>query len=357
MRAHELNRLGRRREALDVLDRILAVEPNHVRALNLRAVCLAQLGEHDAAIAAARASVAAAPQNGHSFWALSFALDLAGRAADSVEAAATAVRLAPDAAINHVRLAEALLDINPPASVAPVERARQLAPDAAVVHLACGTVYEANRRLDEARRSFLLALEIDPQNAAAHLRIARLDKKANKWEAALRGFSRAVSLNPRSSNARRQIEAVILAQLWPPMLAAFAGAMAVSLRTAGDHPLIRHVVGAVALGVVGGTGFVTIRGLRRSAGGFLWHFLRTDRQAHIVLALISAYVGYIVIAAETPLIPVGWEAYKVVGVLLLRFLADRLSARVGRRGAGQPSAGRKRQQQAGAQQLKDGAEA
>lgn len=355
MRASELNRLGRRREALEVLDRVLAVEPTHSRALNLRSLCLALLGEHDAAIVAARASVAANAQSGHAFWALSFALDLAGRAAESVEAAATAVRLVPDSATNHVRLAEALLDVNPSASIAPVERARQLAPDSAVVHLACGMVYETNRRNNEARRSYLLALEIDPQNSTAHLRIAGLDRGANKWEAALRGFSRVVTLNPRSTSARKQIEALIIRRLSAPMLAAFAGAVAVSLQSGRDHELVRRVIGAVALGVVAGVGFLTIRGLRRATGSFLWHFLRTDRQARIVLALISAYIVYIVVAAETLLI-VGGEPYGLAGVLLLRFLADRLCERVGPRGR-QPSSGRKRKQQPRAEQLKEGAEA
>ncbi len=331
MRAYELNRLHRRREALAVLDRVLAVEPTHANALGLRSLCLTFLGEHDAAIEAARACVAAGPQSGSSFRALSFALDSADRAAEAVEAAATAVRLEPDSAMNHVRLAEALRDIDPPAAVAPVERARQLAPDSAVVHLACGVVYETNRGHDAARQSYLRALEIDPQNATAHMRIAGLDKKANKWEAALGGFSRVISLNPRLTAARRQIEAVILTRLYAPLLASFAGAVAASLQSAGGETMVRRVIAAVVLGVIAGIAFVTISGLRRSAGTFLWRFLRTDRQAIALLSLTAIYVGYIVVATQTSLIPVGGEPYKVLGILALRFFVDLPNGRTWRR--------------------------
>lgn len=331
-RAAELTRLGRHREALDALDRVLALEPTNARALRLRSTCLALLGEHEASIVAARAGLAADPESGHGYWTLSLALDLAGRAAEAVEAAAVAVRLKPYSATMHVRLAESLLDINPPAAVGPAERARALEPDSAVVHLACGTVYEANRRNDDARRSYLLALEVDPQNSVAHLRIAGLDKKANKWEAALGGFSRVITLNPRSTAARRQIEALIITRLSVPLLASFAGAVAASLKSAGGDGIVRRVVAAVVLGVIAGISFLTIRGLHRAAGSFLWHFLRTDKVAIITLSLTSIYVVYFIVATQTTLIPLTGDAFKVCAVLFLRFLANVLSSRVARRG-------------------------
>lgn len=358
IRASELNRLGRPREALDLLDRVLGAQPAHPRALSLRSLFLVPLGEYDAAIAAARASVAADPQYYNGFWALSFALDQAGQGPEAVEAAATAVRLKPDVALNHVRLAEALIDTDPPAAVAPAERARELAPGNALTHVACGAVYEMNQCPDEARQSYLRALEIDPQTPNAHFRIALLDKQAGKGESALRGFRRAATLNPKASDARKQIELLIYQRLGSTLGFAFMGAMVASYDTGSAHDTATHIGGAVLLGIIGGVGYLNLRNVRRVAGSFLRHCLRTDRHARGIVAMTSAYILYIVAVTQTPLIHAGgyFHLLGFIAVIFPRIVTGVLNSRAKRR-SGQPAAGRKGKQKAGAQQLKDGTEA
>ncbi|MBL8384830.1 MAG: glycosyltransferase [Burkholderiales bacterium] len=56
-------RLFKLKEALDTFDFVLAIDPRHVDAMYGRAACLESLGDHVAALAAADAVVAAAPDN------------------------------------------------------------------------------------------------------------------------------------------------------------------------------------------------------------------------------------------------------------------------------------------------------
>jgi tetratricopeptide (TPR) repeat protein len=230
MRAYELRRLHRDREALSVLDRVLATDPRRSRALNLRAMCLATLGESEAAIQSALASTAAAPHSDSAFWTLSLVLSAADRNQEAVEAAATAVRLDPNDWGNHTQLALCLAALDPAAAVEPAERARELAPERATTHVNCGLVYERAGRRDEARQAYERARAIDPQSSFAHLRIAQLDKGARKWDQALYGFRRAATLDPRSSRARREIEDLVLRRLSSmPVALAFGAALGAAI--------------------------------------------------------------------------------------------------------------------------------
>lgn len=88
--------IGRRRAALAVFDTMLARWPNDAYALASRAHVRGELGQRDAAIADARALVAAHPRRSAADWYnLAFLLEAAGRIDEAEPAFRTAVEIDP----------------------------------------------------------------------------------------------------------------------------------------------------------------------------------------------------------------------------------------------------------------------
>lgn len=143
--------LGRDRDALPLLDAVLAHGPNH-DALALRGLCHEQLQQYPAAEADYRALVAAAPDDVRGHQLLGARLVDAQRLPEAIAELETAVRLDPQFAAAQFQLGRALL---------------------------------AAGRLPEAETALRAALARQPDNERAHYLLARvLDREGRRSDAA-----------------------------------------------------------------------------------------------------------------------------------------------------------------------------
>jgi tetratricopeptide (TPR) repeat protein len=175
-RASTLCELCRYAEAQAVLSEAIASQPRNAEAWSLMA--RVQLGQEQplAALHAARAAISIAPTHDWPVRLESAALGGLGRHEEAADAAATAVRLAPQDWRSQAQLAEALTPIKQRLNDAGAAagRAQELAPQEARPHIAAGLVAEADGRRGDAAKAFVRALALDPQNGAAHANLERL---------------------------------------------------------------------------------------------------------------------------------------------------------------------------------------
>lgn len=168
-RAQQLAQLGRYEDAERAAREGLAVAPGHGRLLTLLASVLRMRREYAAALAAADAAVAAAPQLADAHAERAESLILLIRSKDAVAAAGEAVRLDPLDATAHLVLARAL------AAARDTERAR-----AAAAH----------------------GLSLDPRSVEGLLTVADVERDAGNRETAVAAARAALAIDPESAYGR-----------------------------------------------------------------------------------------------------------------------------------------------------------
>jgi tetratricopeptide (TPR) repeat protein len=227
-RASALCDLRRYADALELLRAAIAADSQNASAWCL--LVRAELGVNDVerGLQAARTAVSLAPEQSQPHLALSYALAVSADYEQAVRAAREAVRHAPHDGYAHAHLARVLvavakagkkraerrLTLEEAGSAA--RRAVELAPDDAESHLAAGAAAYAAGQGQEARDAFARALAIEPQNAVAHNELARLRMPGRRQlldsEAlaeAAGGFATAVRADPRWEAAARNVDVAL----------------------------------------------------------------------------------------------------------------------------------------------------
>lgn len=256
-RAEALCELRRYDEALALLTRAVAGDPDNVHAWCLTAQAHLGLDRHREAVKAAETAIALAPEDEWPHRIASVALEGLGNYVQATKAAEEAVRLAPDAWQTHVQLAQAAsrawrLDLARDAS----DRALLLAPEEVAVHLAVGAVASAAGHPKEAESHFRRALAMEPDNAFAHNELARLHLKnahgANPagLARAAAGFATAVRSDPRAAVSRRNLELVVREFLRRVAYGVWIGTYLVSRLFRIISPSVGRIVALVLLGIL-----------------------------------------------------------------------------------------------------------
>jgi tetratricopeptide (TPR) repeat protein len=221
--------LERWADALPLVSRLLATDPDNEVSWCLLAQCHLGLDRYEPALSAAERAAALAPDSEWPCRLISFAATHLGRHEQAVSAAKAAVRLEPQAWQTHARLAAALARRdagqqhrglrrrprrasgtarNEAAEAA--QRALELAPDEAQVQLIYGSVAANQGRRTEAERAYRAALVLDPQSSGAHHLLAALRLNRQSGPAGLArvatGFATALSADPKAQVSRRSLE-------------------------------------------------------------------------------------------------------------------------------------------------------
>ncbi len=237
---------GKIKEADDLIGKAIAVLPQNPAARLNHALVLAQLGRHEAALAATNAALAreasnasAWSQRGEALWAL-------GRARDAVASYDRALALKPDAATHNNRgVALAALQ-DDAGALAAYDAALALQPDYAGAHNNRGIVLGKLRRSEEARDAFDKALTLAPDFAGAWNNTGLALAALNRTDEALGAYARALSLKPDFAEAHnnRGLALAALGQLHEA-LAAYDKAIALK----DDYADAHNNRGAVLIGL------------------------------------------------------------------------------------------------------------
>lgn len=299
-RAQQLFDLGRAAQAREAVASVLAAQPNSPGALRLLSRCHMALGEHREAVRVARAAVAADPSAEHGYRILSTALRRIKNDRAAAAAADEAVRLAPQEWRTYSALAQSLYRLNPRRALAAAEEARRLAPEHAETHYLCGVTQRAlGYGLDEARASYLRALEIDPQHAPSLNGLALLDQRRWQFASAARGFRRALGADPQHQVVQRNLEALVLLRLWCLAWLAIAGVLIV---TAGNSagPGRTRALAVACEAVLLALFAASTRSAKKGSGALGMRLLRRNRRALTCNAVIAASAVLIAIAGVVP---------------------------------------------------------
>ncbi len=270
-RAEGLCELRRYEEALALLSRAVASDPDNPHAWCLMAQAQLGLYRYREALQAAETAIPLAPDEEWPHRLASVALEGLGNYVQAARAAKEAARLAPHTC-RAWRLDEAR---------AGSDRALVLAPDEADVHVAAGTVAAAAGHRGEAETHFRRALAIEPDNAAAHNELARLHLKhahaANPagLARAAEGFATAVRSDPRAAVSRHNLDLVVREFLTRATYGIWLGTYLVARLGRVISPAVGRIVALVLLAIL---------------SLFVWGFvgrLTTDLRRYLVRVLLG----------------------------------------------------------------------
>ena len=319
VRVEQLLELQRYAEAEQLLGSLLAEDPNDADLLGLSARCHLGLDRPQAALMAADRMVAVAPEVewGHRLRCL--ALDELGRHDEAVEAAATAVRLAPHHWQTHQTYALAAVDARGRLrdARAAAERAVALAPNEPGTHFAMGVVAQARGEDEVARAAYRRTLALEPNHAMALNNLTVLDGTRRLARAA-HGFGASLRHAPQDQLVRENVDnlaAVFVRRIYIAGVVALIVGLAVALPGYEDRggeltPWSIAVGIALLISVVGYTVLLARRvpvGIRRYAASRL-------RSDGFLIATLLLTIAMVVVALVTCLVPYG----AAVGLVALR---------------------------------------
>jgi tetratricopeptide (TPR) repeat protein len=282
-RARALCDLARFGDAAQLLQRVVAADPQNARAWCLLAQ--ARLGGHEDsdALRASRTALSLAPDDEWPHRLHSIALGKLGRRDESIAAARSATGVAPHSWQAFVQLAQALLGAKSAhqEALGAAEQAVALAPHEAATHIVLGMAARACKRHEEADAAFRAALAIDPQNSVAHNELARLRLRRSKLAGATAladaagGFTNAVRANPRADVSRRNLDLVVRVFLARVSYLIFLDAYLAGRGLAGSGSVAARLAPVVLLAV---------------PAQFAWRFVRRlspDLRRHVRRVLLS----------------------------------------------------------------------
>ena len=202
-KAEALIEIERQREAVPILTKIYAGNPQNFRAACLLTRCFYELNENEEALKYAEKAIQIEPENEWAHRLRSIALGELGKKKESLKSAEEAVRLAPDEPHALQTLANALLRCGKQEEAKSiVEKVLEIAPDSENSHLTAGGVYLDLQYYHLAEKHYRQALRINPlsYNAQNNLGIVAV-RRDRKSENAVEYFAEAVKLEPANNLA------------------------------------------------------------------------------------------------------------------------------------------------------------
>ena len=213
MRAQLLTELGRTDEAIALLSRALATDPDHMGLLEALTEAQVEADPREALKTAERL-IALSPGGYRGHYLAAFACLELGRTKQAIAHSREAVATAPNIASCHALLADAynLKKKFKPAKEA-AERALELDPTEISGLIARGNVELGLGNWKQAERWYRHALEIEPHSRPAQLNLATAQEAAGKAAPALLTMDGVVRFDPADRDARQHLDAVVYTTL------------------------------------------------------------------------------------------------------------------------------------------------
>jgi tetratricopeptide (TPR) repeat protein len=143
---------------------------------------------------------------GHAGCALAGVLEFEGRVPEAIPIFEKALRISPDDAEGHGRLAHALLQAGKVReAIGHYEQALRIKSDYAEIHNDVGTIYLAEGKLSDAIGHYEQALRIKPDFANVHYNLGFALEQEGKLKEAIGHYKQAVQINPDFTEARNAL--------------------------------------------------------------------------------------------------------------------------------------------------------
>jgi tetratricopeptide (TPR) repeat protein len=224
-------------EAVDLISRAVALEPDNGEFHYNLGVALQTLGRADEAAASYRQALRLQPHRAEAHNNLGHALLQQGRLADALPCFAQALQLRPDYAEAHHNRGEALRRQGKPAeAAASLREAVRLRPDHAAARVELGRTFADRGKDDEAEACFRQVLQLHPDHAGAHNHLGLLLLRHGQLDAARDCFELALRGDPADADAHSNLGVVLREQgKLNEALACFHRALAAQPDHAGAH--------------------------------------------------------------------------------------------------------------------------
>ena len=197
-----LYKLKRSKESVVTFDKLLAVQPGHVVALNERASVLADMNKHEAALASCEKALALQPQYAEAHLNVGNIFAKLRRYDEALAAYDKALMFKPafaDAWLGRGNVLVRLGRYNE--ASAAFDRALSLNSDLSKAWLGRGNLFARLKRHNDALAAFDKALALDPQLGEAWLGRGIVFSDLNRQGEALDSLDRALALNPDLARA------------------------------------------------------------------------------------------------------------------------------------------------------------
>jgi protein O-GlcNAc transferase len=201
---------GRRREAADLFERAVALDPRDaVFRCNL-GNALAASGRPEAAVAHYREAILADPRLAQAHFLLGNALRDLGRDEEAAAAYGLAIGLDPRLAAAERQLAAVSRRLGrKEAAIAAYRRALAIEPDRPTIRFNLGNLLREQGRLEEAAASYREALRLQPGLAAAACNLGRVLEAQGRLDEAETHYRRALAADGRLVEAARHLAALL----------------------------------------------------------------------------------------------------------------------------------------------------
>lgn len=304
-RATTMIDLGRYDEAIRLLARLVATEPENGRAWCLLARAQIGSGSQAGAVTAARRAGALDPADDWPHRLASTALIGCGQPDDALAAALQARRLAPHFWRSHVCLAQAGLAAGKLAvASAAAAAALAIAPDEADVQFTAGKAALAAGDIGAARSYQARALAIDPGHCGAMNELGRISLQGRDTTAATRHFLQAARTAPGVAvfghNAEIALLRVIVKIIYICSVTVTAAFCLAAITRLAWVPFI--IVVAAASALTAGYSVWLVRQLPAPARSHLGRMVRRPR---IALPIATTATGSVTAAAVLALAVTG----------------------------------------------------
>ena len=204
--AQALIAVGRHADAVPLLQRAIAAEPEGAYPRCLLAACFIDMGRHDDACTMAESAIALSPELSPAHRMHSVALLELGKRKPALDAAGEAVRLSPsdpDAmmALGEAQLANRQFDD----AVRSAERVLALDPASFDGHYLLGRIALGRKRWKEAETHCRRALRIEPRSWVVMNNLGVALQGQGRHKEAVAAFENAAKLNPKAELVRRNL--------------------------------------------------------------------------------------------------------------------------------------------------------
>jgi tetratricopeptide (TPR) repeat protein len=198
---HALGNKGERKRAIEVLGRVIALDPRRIRAYLLRGSIRDHLGDHDKAIEDYNKMIELDPECAEAFQNRGAAYSAKGDSARAVKDYGEAIRLNPKDGMPYFNRGNAYYYLGLyDKALADYAKAMALIPGNAAHYNMRGVLYQTRGEFDKAIADFTEAIRLNPLEEGPHNNRGVIYKNRGEYDKAIADFNVEIRQNPSNAH-------------------------------------------------------------------------------------------------------------------------------------------------------------